>query len=126
MGRARLAAVAALATLLVGALAPAAFAQGGAGLYSPFPEPARPEKAREFFGDLIPTSVSTNALRAGVILPAGRPLAAAGPGAFQASKRAGLVDDPDGGSGWLLGAAIVAAAGAGLAFVMLRRAPEPR
>ena len=117
-----------LATMaVVGMLAlagpPSANAQGGAGLYGPFPEPVRRQQARDFFGDLIPTSVSAGALQNGAVLPAGRPLAAAGPGDLAASRRAGVVGDPDGGSAWLAGAALAAAA-AGFAVVVLRRRPS--
>jgi hypothetical protein len=124
MARALLAASALVGTLaMVGA--PSAAAQGG-GLYGPFPEPARPEASRGFYGDLIPTSVSAAALRRGVVLPQGRPLAAAGPGNLAASRRAGVAGHPDAGTGWVIGAVLAAAAGAGLAAVVLRRRPpEP-
>lgn len=125
MARALLAASALVGTLaMVGA--PSAAAQGGNGLYGPFPEPARPEASRGFYGDLIPTSVSAAALRRGVVLPQGRPLAAAGPGNLAASRRAGVAGHPDAGTGWMIGAVLAAAAGAGLAAVVLRRhPPEP-
>ena len=118
-----------LATLaVVGMLAlagpPSANAQGGAGLYGPFPEPVRRQQARDFFGNLIPTSVSAGALQNGAVLPAGRPLAAAGPGDLAASRRTGAVGDPDGGAAWLVGGALAAAAAAGFAVVVLRRRPS--
>ena len=124
MARALLAASALAGTLaMVGA--PSADAQRG-GLYGPFPEPARREASRGFYGDLIPTSVSAGALRRGVVLPQGRPLAEAGPGNLAASRRAGVAGHPDASTGWVVGAALAAAAGAGLAAVVLRRRPpEP-
>jgi hypothetical protein len=124
MARALLAASALVGTLaMVGA--PSAEAQGG-GLYGPFPEPARHEASRGFYGDLIPTSVSAAALRRGVVLPQGRPLAAAGPANLAASRRAGVAGHPDAGTGWVIGAVLAAVAGAGVAAVVLRRRPpEP-
>jgi hypothetical protein len=126
MARALLAALALVGTLaMVGA--PSAAAQGGTGLYGPFPESARPEASRGFYGDLIPTSVSAGALRRGVVLPQGRQLAAAGSGDLAASRRAGIAGHPDASTGWVVGAALAAAAAAGLAAVVLRRRPpEPR
>jgi hypothetical protein len=126
MARALLAALALVGTLaMVGA--PSAAAQGGTGLYGPFPEPAGRGVSRGFYGDLIPTSVSAGALRRGVVLPQGRRLAAAGSGDLGASRRAGIAGHPDASAGWVVGAALAAAAAAGLAAVVLRRRPpEPR
>jgi hypothetical protein len=123
MARALIAAVALVGTLAMAGPPPAA-AQGGAGLYGPFPEPVRTARARDFFGDLIPTSVSAGALRHGVGPPAGRALATAGAGDLAASRRAGIGGDPDGGGAWIVGGAIAAAVGAGLVAMVLRRRPS--
>jgi hypothetical protein len=120
MARALLAA-AAMVGLLALAGAPPAAAQGGAGLYVPFPKLGRTDRARAFFGDLVPTTVSAAAFDRGVVLPAGRSLATLG--AALASDRAGSGADPDGGAGWLAGGALVLAAGAALAVALLRRRP---
>jgi hypothetical protein len=122
MARASLAAVAVVGTLVL-AGAPSASAQGGAGLYVPFPRLERTDRARAFFGDLVPTSVSAATFGRGVVLPAGRSLEAAAPLAAPASDRAGSGGDPDGGAGWLAGAALVAIAAVALAAALLRRRP---
>jgi hypothetical protein len=122
MARALLAVTALIGTLAIGGTPPAA-AQGGSGLYSPFPDPARPGVSQDFYGDLIPTSVSGGELRRGVVLPEGRRLAAVGAGARAASRRGGVADRPDTSTSWILGAALAAAAGAAFAAVVLRRRP---
>jgi hypothetical protein len=102
-----------------------AAAQGGAGLYEPFPKPADPSVAREFVGELRPpgarlaadlsapelergTRVPSRDLAAGLALPAvvaQAPSGRAEPGAFLGSA-----------GGWLGAAALLA-----LAAVAARR-----
>jgi hypothetical protein len=122
MARALLAAMGVLGTLAL-AVPSAATAAPGAGLYAPFPQGAGSERARAFFGDRIPTSVSADALRDGIVLPAGRHLSGA-PVDPAPSLRAGQGGDPDGSGGWLVGAALAAGAAAGLIAFVLRRSPS--
>jgi hypothetical protein len=125
MVRACLAASALIGTLGLSGAPPAA-AEPSAGLYGPFPEPARAERSPDFYGDLIPTSVSAGELRRGVVLPEGRSLSAAGSGDLAASRRAGAAGDPDPSNVWMVGAALAAVTGAGFAAVVVRRRPpEP-
>lgn len=99
-----------------------ALAQGGAGLYEPFPEPAAPSVSRDFIGELRPPGprlgsglspgelergvrVPASDLRGSEPLPAAVDLAPAGrakPGAFFGSA-----------AGWLGVAALLAAAALG-------------
>jgi hypothetical protein len=122
MARALIAAMAVVGTLAV-ALPSAASAEPGAGLYAPFPQGAGSDRARAFFGDRIPTSVSADALRDGIVLPAGRHLSVARVDPAP-SHRAGQGGDPDGSQGWLVGAAVAAGAAAGLIAFVLRRRPS--
>ena len=124
MARALLAATAVVGTLALAGPSPAA-AQGGAGLYAPFPQGTGSERgARVFFGGLIPTSVSADELSDGVVLPAGRALRAAPPGLPEPSRRAGLDGNPDGGTGWLVGAMLAVLAALGLVALALRGRPS--
>jgi hypothetical protein len=122
MARALIVAMAAVAALAV-AVPSAASADPGAGLYAPFPQGAGSDRARAFFGDRIPTSVSADALRDGIVLPAGRHLSDARVDPAP-SHRAGQGGDPDGGQAWLVGAALAAGAAAGLIAFVLRRRPS--
>ena len=83
-----------------------------------------PIAARAFFGDLLPTSVSADALSDGVVLPAGRALRAAPPAPPEPSRRAGLDGNPDGGTGWLVGALLAVLAAVGLVALVLRGRPS--
>ena len=121
MVRVLIAAMVVVGTLAVAAPS-AANAEPGAGLYAPFPQGAGSDRARAFFGDRIPTSVSPDALRDGIVLPAGRHLSGARVDPA-ASHRAGG-GDPDGSGGWIVGAALAAAAAAGLVAFVLRRRPS--
>jgi len=122
MARALIAAMAVVGTLAV-AVPSAATAEPGAGLYAPFPQGAGSDRARAFFGDRIPTSVSPDALRDGIVLPAGRHLSGARVDPAP-SNRAGQGGDPDGSGSWQVGAALAAGAAAGLIAFVLRRRPS--
>ena len=123
MARALLAATAVVGTLALAGPSPAA-AQGGAGLYAPFPQGTSSDPARAFFGDLLPTNVSADALSDGVVLPAGRALRVAPPTPPAPSRRAGLDGNPDGGTGWLVGALLAVLAAVGLVALVLRGRPS--
>lgn len=123
MARALLAATAVVGTLALAGPSPAA-AQGGAGLYAPFPQGTGSDPARAFFGDLLPTNVSADALSEGVVLPAGRALRSAPAAPPGPSRRAGLDGNPDGGTGWLVGALLAVLAAVGLVALVLRGRPS--
>jgi hypothetical protein len=122
MVRALIAAMAVVGTLAVAAPL-AANAEPGAGLYAPFPQGGS-DRARAFFGDRIPTSVSADALRDGIVLPAGRHLSGARVDPAPSHRAGQGGGDPDGSGGWRVGAALAAGAAAGLVAFVLRRRPS--